>query len=327
MELPTRSQRTGRVALLLKLGVSSILLAVLFWRVDRAAFLRSLQSLPLSLLLGCVGLYTLGYVISTIRWQRLLLAEGVRLPLWRLGLVYFEGAFFNLFLPTLIGGDIVRGYFIYKLTRGHDAAIASILVDRLTGFAALMLIAVTSLTLAYGTLRDPQVAGAILTVAAVFAGSMAVLLNGALTSRAVALVRVVGLARFQAKLQSLVEALRRYRRHRRTLVQALALSALLQVLVIITYYLIGVGLNLGVPLVYFFLFVPLITTVAMLPVSVAGLGVREGGVIYFFSTVGVDAAAALGMSLVWFSLTLAVSGLGGVAFLFDHHAAKRLADG
>ena len=71
---------------------------------------------------------------------------------------------------------------------------------------------------------------------------------------------------------------------------------------------------------------PLITVVAMLPVSVAGLGVREGGVVYFFAKVGVEPAIALSMSLVWFSLSLAVSGLGGLAFLLDTRAAKRLGD-
>lgn len=326
IDLPASPRRPARAAFLLKLTVSSLLLGILFWRVDRAAFLRSLQTLPLSLLLGCGALYVLGYLISIVRWQRLLRAEGIHLGLWRLGLVYFEGAFFNLFLPTVIGGDIVRGYLIYKMTSGHDASIASILVDRLAGFAALMVIAVTALTLAYGTLNDPQVALAILTVVACFTGVMLVLLNRRLTTRVSAVLSAIGLARFQAKLHGLVDALQRYRRHRRALAQAFLLSALLQALIIVTYYLIGVGLHLDVPLLYFFLFVPLITALSMLPVSVAGLGVREGGVIYFFGKVGVDAATALGMSLVWFSLTLLVSSLGGLAFLVDAHIAKRAED-
>jgi len=326
IDLPASPRRPARAAFLVKLIVSSLLLGILFWRVDRAAFLRSLQTLPLSLLLGCGALYVLGYLISIVRWQRLLRAEGIHLDLWRLGLVYFEGAFFNLFLPTVIGGDIVRGYLIYKMTSGHDASIASILVDRLAGFAALMLIAVTALTLAYGTLNDPQVALAILTIVACFTGVMLVLLNRWLTTRVSAVLSVIGLARFQAKLHGLVDALQRYRRHRRALAQAFLLSALLQALIIVTYYFIGVGLHLGVPLLYFFLFVPLITALSMLPVSVAGLGVREGGVIYFFGKVGVDAATALGMSLVWFSLTLLVSSLGGLAFLVDAHIAKRAGD-
>jgi uncharacterized protein (TIRG00374 family) len=326
MQLPTPPQTRGRSVLLIKLAVSGVLLAVLFWRVDRAAFLRSLQTLPLSLFLGCVALYALGYLVSIIRWQRLLQAEGIRLPLWRLVLVYLQGAFFNLFLPTLIGGDIVRGYFIYRMTRGNDSAIASIMVDRLSGFAALILIAVGSLAFAYGTLDDPQVAVLILGVAALFTLLMFVLLNSRVKDLVTSLLRFAGLGRFEAKLQGLVDALHRYRHHYRALGQAFLLSVLLQVLIIVTYYLIGVGLNLGVPLVYFLVFIPLTTVVAMLPVSVAGLGVREAGVIYFFAKVGVGAGAALGMSLVCFSLTLIVSSLGGLAFLLDRHAAKRAAD-
>ncbi|HSB79375.1 MAG TPA: lysylphosphatidylglycerol synthase transmembrane domain-containing protein [Candidatus Methylomirabilis sp.] len=318
--------RPGWLPLLGKLLVSGCLLGLLFWRVDRAAFLRSVEALPVSVFVGCVGLYTLGYVISTLRWQRLLAAEGIHLTLWRLILVYFEAAFFNLFLPTLIGGDIVRGYTIYRLTRGHDASIASILVDRLSGFAAMVVIALVALAVAYRRLQDPQVTGMILAVAGAFVLAMTLLLNDRMKSGATGILRLVGLVRFQAKIQGMVEAIHRYRRHHQALGQALVLSGLLQALIIVTYYLIGTSLNLGVPLGYFFLYVPLITVMAMLPVSVAGLGVREGGVVYFFAKVGVEPAVALSMSLVWFSLSLAVSSLGGLAFLLDTHAAKRLED-
>jgi uncharacterized protein (TIRG00374 family) len=323
MDLQPPGARDGRLVFLGKLVVSALLLTILFWRVDRPTVLRTIQALPLKVFLGCAALYTLGYLISTLRWQRLLLAEGIRLPLWRLTLVYFEAAFFNLFLPTLIGGDIVRGYTIYRITQGHDASIPSILVDRLSGFAALVGIALIALGLASRQVRDPQVAVMILAVAVAFSAVIAVLLHDRMKERASGLLRIVRLTRFQAKLQGMVEALQRYRGHRRALGQAIALSVLLQALIIVTYYLIGAGLNLGVPIAYFFLYVPLITFVAMLPVSVAGLGVREGGAVYFFAKVGVDTATALTMSLVWFSLTLVVSGLGGLVFLLNTHAAKR----
>ena len=324
MDAPARPRGKGRSLFLGKLLISGLLLAVLFWRVDRASFLRTLQAFPPRVFLGCLGLYALGYLISTVRWQLLLRAEGIHLPFWRVTLLYFQGSFFGLFLPTLIGGDIFRGYALYKITGGHDASIASIVVDRLAGFAALIVIAVVALGLAYGQIRDPQVAGMIVAVAAAFTLMIAMLMHDGMKARASGALRVVGLARFQAKLHGLVEALHRYRGHRWVLGQAVLLSALLQSLLIVTYYLLGTGLSLGVPLPYFFLYVPLITFVAMLPVSVAGLGVREGGAVFFFARVGVDAAAALTMSLAYFSLTLLVSGLGGLAFLFDAHGAKRV---
>jgi uncharacterized protein (TIRG00374 family) len=323
MDPPAPPRGTGRLLLLGKLLCSGLILAVLFWRVDRATFLRSVQALPTKVFLGCLALYAVSYLISTVRWQLLLLAEGIRLPFWRLILVYLQGSFFNLFLPTLIGGDIFRGYAIYKITRGHDASFASILVDRLSGFAALIVIALVALGVAYGQVRDPQVALMILAVAAAFTLLIAMLLHDRTKERASGALRVVGLVRFQAKLHGLVEALRRYRGHHWALGQALLLSALLQALLIVTYYLISTGLNLGVPIAYFFLYVPLITFLAMVPVSVAGLGVREGGTVYFFAKVGVDAATAITMSLAWFSLSLVLNAAGGLAFLLNAHSAKR----
>jgi len=316
-------QAKGWLVLLGKFLVSALLLTVLFWRVDRTAVIHTIQALPPRIFLGCAGLYFLGYLISTFRWQGLLLAEGIRLPLWRLTLVYFEAAFFNLFLPTLIGGDIIRGYTIYRITQGHDASIASIIADRLSGFAALVGIALIALGLAYGQIRDPQVAAMILTVAVAFTVIVGVLLDNRMKERVSRLLRFIGLTRFQAKLQDMVAALQRYRGHRRALRQAVLLSLLLQALIIVTYYLIGAGLNLRVSIAYFFVYVPLITFVAMVPISVAGLGVREGGAVYFFAKVGVDAATALTMSLTWFALTLVVSGLGGLAFLLDTHSVVR----
>ncbi len=314
----------GRAVFLGKLCVSGLLLAILFWRVDRTTFVRSLQALPLNVFLGCVGMYALGYLLSSVRWRALLLAEGIRLPLWRLTLLYFESSFFNLFLPTLIGGDIVRGYAIYRLTRGHDASIASILVDRLSGFVALIAIAVVALGVAYGDIGDPQIAVLVLIVAVIFSLLIALLLNDGVKERVTGILRVVGLARFQSTLEGLMGAIHRYRGHHRALGQALILSTLLQALIIVTYYLLATGLNLGVPIAYFFLYVPLITFMAMLPISVAGLGVREGSAIYFFGRVGVDAASALTMSLAWFSLSLVVSSLGGLVFFFNTYSAKRV---
>ncbi len=320
------ASRRGFWLFLAKAVVSLLLLTVLFWRIDRATFLQSLRTLSPGLLVGCAGLYILGYVVSSVRWRGLLLAEGVDLSLARLILIYFQGSFFNLFLPTLIGGDIVRGVSMYRLTGGHPASLASILVDRLTGFAALIGIAVAAAAAAYAVIPDPQAAGMVLGVAAAFGLLVAVLMNARLMGGAAGLLRLAALGRFEAKLEGLVDAVHRYRTHRRALVVALGYSLFIQALVIVTYYLVGRGLGLTVPLRYFFVYVPLITVVAMLPVSVAGLGIREGSVVYFFGRLGVDAATALSMSLVWFALSVIVSALGGFAFLVDTHSVKRVGD-
>ena len=315
----------GRAVIAGKLAVSGILLAVLLWRVDRVAFLRSLTSIPPVLFLGCVLLYGASYILSTLRWRVLLRAAGIRLSLGRLLVIYFEAAFFNLFLPTLIGGDIVRGVFIYRATQGHDSALPSILLDRISGFAAMLLIALTALGLNYPRIQDPHIAVLLVGVVFAFGLSVFLLIDASMQALLFRLLHKIGLTRFETKLQGMADALRQYRHHPRVLWQAFGFSVLLQVLLIVTYSLVGDALHLRIPLLDYFVFVPLVNVVAMLPVSIAGLGVRESGVVYFFAKAGVDASAALGMSLIWFSLTLIVCGAGGLIFLFDQHLLKRTA--
>ena len=121
----------------LKVGISIALLAVLLSRVDRGRMGAALRDAWLPLLLLCIPLYAVGQILSTLRWQVLLSAEEVRVPFWQLVLLYSEGMFFNLFLPTAVGGDMVRGYRIWHLTRAGEGALASILVERITGFVAM----------------------------------------------------------------------------------------------------------------------------------------------------------------------------------------------
>ncbi len=323
MSTPPLPRAGTRAVVIGKLAVSGALLALLLWRVDRAAFLRSVTSIPLPRFAGCLLVYATSYVLSTLRWCYLLRAAGIQVSSGRLLMIYFEAAFFNLFLPTLIGGDIVRGILIHRESGGHDAALPSILLDRVSGFAAMLLIALAALGLNYSRLQDPHVALLLIGVSIVFVLVLVLLLNATMQRLAFRLADYLGLCRLHSKLQGMGDALRQYRNQPRALWQAFGFSLLLQLLLIETYSLVGAGLRLTVPLLDYFVFVPLVNVVAMLPVSIAGLGVRESGVVYFFGKAGVDAAAALGMSLIWFSLTVLVCATGGLLFLIDQHLLKR----
>jgi hypothetical protein len=303
----------------LKLLVSAGLLGYLLTRTDLHAITTLLGSLHLPILFAGFLLYILCQILSTLRWRSLLRAERIELSLWRLVLLYFEGSFFNLMLPTLIGGDIVRGYQIFRFTQRHEASLASILVERLSGYAAMNLIAPLALVFAYPYLRDRALvwltAASIAGLAAIIAG----LLNARLQSLLYTALHALGLGRFQDILRRLYQAIRRYwERHRQALLIAVGLSLIIQCLIVFIFYLISRSLNLSVPLGYFFLFVPLMNLISMLPVSIAGLGVREGSAVYLFAMVGLGSAAALSLSLLWFTVTTLSHGLGGIVFLVGH---------
>ncbi|MBI2882829.1 MAG: flippase-like domain-containing protein [Candidatus Methylomirabilis oxyfera] len=302
----------------LKLIVSIGLLALLVSRTDLRAIGTLFRSLHIPIFFGSILLYLLAQLLSTIRWRCLLRAEKIYLPFWRLILLYFEGMFFNLMLPTAIGGDLVRGYQVSRLTERREASLASILVERLSGFAALTIIACIAIIPAYTHVNDPLVIWLTAGSAAGMVALIASLLSDRLQVVFFRLLHGVGLGRFHDTVHRLYEAVQQYWTHRSTLLLALGLSLVLQSLVITIFYLISRALNLPVPFRYFFLFVPLISVISMLPISIAGLGLREGSAVYLFTKVGLDTAGALSLSLLWFAVTALCSGLGGIVFLVGH---------
>ena len=302
----------------LKLAGSLALLSFLLVRTDLHAIGTLFRSLRFPIFFASIFLYILAQMLSVVRWRCLLLAEKINIPFWRLTLLYFEGMFFNLMLPTAIGGDMIRGYRVFQMTRRDEASLASILVERLSGFVALAIIACIAMIPAYTYLNDPVVVWLVVMAATGVIGIVAGLLSVRLQTLFFRVLNGVGLGRFHERLERLHESIRRYWTHRQALLQAVGLSLILQSLVIMIFYLTSRALNLSVDVRYFFLFVPLINVISMLPVSIAGLGLREGSSIYFFSKVGLDSAGAISLSLLFFAVTALCSGLGGIAFLVGH---------
>ena len=304
--------------------MSLALLALLLSRVDRGQMAAAVRGADLALLFTCVPLYVAGQSLSTWRWQILLAAEGIRVSFGRLLLLYAEGMFFNLFLPTAVGGDVVRGYRIWHLTRAGEGALASILAERLSGFVAMIGIAAaaTGVALATGGMRDPLIVLFVAAVAAAVAAGTIVISSPTafrLAERAVGPWSVTGL--FQA-IRRFCEATQRYRRHGRAVAAALGISLAFQMLLISLVYLVAVALHLPVGFGQFLIFIPIVNVISMLPVSVGGLGLREGSTVVLLGTVGVDAAAALTLSLLWFAVAALTSLPGGIIFLWGGHTAK-----
>jgi len=87
--------------------------------------------------------------------------------------------------------------------------------------------------------------------------------------------------------------------------------------VVLANYLIFRSLGVEVPLVYCLIFIPLISALSLLPISFNGLGIREGGYIFFFSQIGLNMTQAVSASLVFFVLVVLTSLIGGIAFVFQ----------
>ena len=295
---------------LARILVSAALLAWILSKAGLAQLAAAARSADLRLYALALALSFVGLIIRSFRWQTLLNAVGARVPFRRVVYLYFIGAFFNTFLPTGFGGDVIR---VLEVGAGATSAQAAgtALVDRLTGFIALFLLALVTLPFSY-RLLPPSLALLIgLLAAAVLLGSL-LLFEGRLLRRITGwLPRSLSLAgdAWIGKTYAVITAC-----GRRGILGALLWSLAFNIQLIISNVLVARAFGVNVSAWVFFMFVPVTTAALLVPISISGLGVREGLYVTLFGQLGVGTAAALALSLATYSLDFVTGLAGGVIY-------------
>jgi uncharacterized protein (TIRG00374 family) len=310
------TKRLRETALLLgKIGVSLALLAYLLSTTSISALIERVRGGDPALLAGAVLLYTAMLALSTWRWHLLLRAQGFRAPLAHLSASYLVATFFNNFLPSNIGGDVVRVRDSSRLTGSTTTSLAVVAIDRILGFGALYALAAAAFLLG-----GPSVRG--------LTGARAVLLGlgGLFTALAIVffrpgtaglLLKHSGLGSFtfiRERFEVVQQAVKVYRSEIGTVWAALGASIALQAIVVCYYYAVARSLRIDLPLSACFLMVPLCTLVQAVPISFNGWGIRESLFIIYFGQVGLSRASALAFSLVGAGLIVVLSLSGAVVW-------------
>ena len=283
----------------LKVAVSSAFLYFVLAKTGYAKVLGVLGGIKLSAFVSAVLLYIFAQYISTLRWK-LLLPPG--LGTRKLFSLYMIGSFFNIFLPGIIGGDAVKGFYLYQATGDGSLSLASIFMERYVGFVVLIAICVVAFPFGYTYLHGAGVEWVLpVTLVSFVVGSL-------LFFR----LRIGSRVNFVAQIYANFSL---YRNKRGVIAKALFLSVFVQLAIIIAVYILSLGLGQHTPLLAFFIYLPLITLFSMLPISISGLGVREGAFVVLFGLAGVRPEAATAISLSWFITMSAGSLLGLVEYV------------
>ncbi len=305
----------GRLASLVKVAVSACLLAVLLRRVSPREAVAALAAANWPLLGLALAIYVGTVPLRALRWRALVHAKGIAVPLRRLVALYFVGGFFNIMLPTGVGGDAVRAYELAHDTRESELAVGTVFVDRALGLLVLLLLAALALPFWSGPF-DPWVAWLVGALALASLGGMTLLLAG---RPLVAVYR-----RLPARLGALIDrpVLRRLYCSLsgypgRSLAEAIAVSVLFNLLLVAVNQLIGLGFGVHIPTGQYVICVSLSAFASTLPISLGGLGVREGAFAELFGQVGVPAALALSMSLTFYLMNVVSGLIGGLLYAWE----------
>jgi uncharacterized protein (TIRG00374 family) len=306
-----------RLALLgAKVGVSLAFLAYLFLTTDLGALEERLRTADLLELTVAVACYATMLTLATWRWQLLLRALGWVAPLRELTASYLVATFFNNFLPSNIGGDIVRIRDGSKLTGSTTASLAVVLIDRILGFGALFALAAGAFLLAPPAVRGLAGARALLVgLTLLFAALAYVFFRPGVARRVMIVTRLASIDWLRGQFEVVQDAVHGYRARIGSVWVAGAASLALQALLVVYY--LAVARALGIPLQAraAFLMVPLCTLLQAVPISFNGWGLREGVFTLYFAQVGLPREAALAFSLVGASLWTVLSLSGAVVWM------------
>ena len=310
----------SKLAFILKLLVSLSLLGLLFL-LARNNFLKigqllkhtnmSVFGLALSLFLLTVGLmaYRLGIILTAQK-----ASVGVR-ELFSLTLI---GYFFTNFMPSSVGGDLIKGYYISQKVNSKMTSYIAVFIDRVMGVFSLTLIASIAMLIMRRDIEHPFIFWA---VAALLLGCIVfvlALLNKRVLKKvanSLGLGRLLRLLKVEALIKRAYGAMGVYTTHKKAISKALGLSLFTHFTAFFCVYLLVVSLGAYVPFVKIFLIMPVIIVLCMLPVTMNGLGLREWAFVLFFSP-NIGDAAALSLSLLYLAMFLLTSLIGGIIYLF-----------
>jgi uncharacterized protein (TIRG00374 family) len=321
-EIPREIPRPSRGwKLALRILVTVAFLGVLAARAQSAEDVVPANHAALTIvcLAGAVLMTLLGVVLSSWRWQRVLEVFGAHLPLRWLTKTYLASLFIGTVLPTTIGGDVLRVSRASTLV-GSDKAFGSVAVERLTGFLVLPLTMLIGFAIQPSLIDEGQS-----WIALLVSGITLALLGFVLL--AVGHPRIAGRFAERENWQRFIGEVHigvdRLRRDPRQAFRLLMTALIYQLSVIAVFGLVFRALDLQIPVAAVIALVPAVLMIQVLPISIAGLGVREGALFLFFKTFDVSRSQALAAGLLWFGALVVVSMLGAPAFLIGHRHPAR----
>lgn len=282
-------------------------------RNDAWALIQSVQLIPLSLALACLGLSNLS---GCAQWRLLLVKQGISMTYTKLLRVYFVGLFFNNFMPGNVGGDFKKIYDI-KVDSGQTVggAFTATVFDRIFGLFFLNLLALGVGVLFF--IKDPDQRYFLIPSLWVFLG-FAVFLSALFSRRAGRWIQRVAswvlpsrwidrFSRMQGRFHDF--------RDLNLWLQIIALSGVTQVLRVLVHFFCGWALGVYINVSWYFYFIPMVAVISALPISIGGFGPRELLAQSLFARAGVGSMASVAIQLLAYLVSLTVSLVGAVEFI------------
>ena len=297
--------------LIIRIVISILLLIFFVYKVDIAKTFEFILDTNYYLILLCVVIYLIGQSISAYKWSIISNAIGFNKRFIEYIQYYYIGMFFNLFLPSTIGGDVGKAYYLSKGdTAGRKApAIYTVLAERFSGLTVLVWLGTIAMMTSIGQSIP-------FTVKLLFIGlSLSIIIGAPLMPF---FMKIVFSEKNWLNRSMMNDILVFW--DRKIVFQCLGWSLIFHSLIIGIHMIISLAMNLEVNILYYCAIYPIVAIIGFIPVAFNGIGVREGAYIYFLGLVNLPESAGLAFGLIWFAIVVIASLIGGIVYVKGHHS-------
>ncbi len=309
------------LAVLLRISMSILLLILLFKlnKIDLKVLLSDIKGADKLFLAIGFTIFFSGYVLGFLRWRMLLKVAEIAIPIKKLISSFCGGIFFSIFLPSTIGGDLVRTADLAGHTKKTKEVIASVFLDRLSGYTGLVFVILPALLLGRNLVLDKVVFSSVFSIILLLVVILLVLFNNFIYNKITNFLSRPGAGKIKEMIKNMHQEIHVYRNHKKMIICNLAISFLIQLIAPVSVYFISLSLGIKINFMYFFIFIPIIGAITLLPIAIGGLGLREGLFVVYFAKAGVVKQLALAMSLLSFSFVVFYAAIGGLIYVLTVH--------
>lgn len=317
LRLQVWSNRLRRAAgsVWIRISVTALLLGLVASQVDWTTAANRIAEGSWAWFAAATGTLFAAQMIAAVRWRLLLTGASLDRPLLMVIRAYLVGVFANTFLPTAFGGDFTRAWLLARPGAPLVRALLSVAVDRFIAFWCLVALAWLALPANPEAVPGSLVAALLGVTAAGLAVSVLVIVFALRGGRRLARKlpeRILGWARETR------ETLRLYQGKPKLLTAATGLGLAFQFLTVLAMWMVAKAIDVQIAFSLLAVVLPLVLAITLVPVSIAGFGVREGGMVLLLGTAGYSATEATLLSLVGVA-ALVVSSLPGAAAMMVGH--------
>jgi len=300
-----------------KVALTALFLYFIFLKVEIGEIRGAILSIKPIYFVLLIVISFLMITISCVKWRLFLFDRGIHVSLSRLIRYYLIGYFFNNILPSTIGGDLFRSYFLGRQIKSQSTSFGSVFMERLTGLIALLILSVVSLTLNPTLVRIPSILFSVLLMGAVLALIIFLfIIDDSRRIHSFLVKRIPYMDSVSEKIERAMTSVSCFKTNTRLLAYAMFYSFIFQIMAIINSLICCWALGAHPSVLNLAVIVPIIMLVSTLPITLGGLGLWEGSFAFFFSLVGLSPILAISVALILRFKNILMGIIGGVVFLF-----------